>query len=112
VGLVQRVVEEAGIPTISLSLLPFITRKVKVPRALAVEFPFAHPLGKPFDKEQQLKIINDAFNGLKSISEPGTILDLPYKWPEEDMKKQDWWPEEPPPIHKFMQEQLAKKKKK
>jgi len=112
VGLVQRVVEEAGIPTISLSLLPFITRKVKVPRALAVEFPFAHPLGKPFDKEQQLKIINDAFNGFESIAEPGTILDLPYKWPEEDTKKQDWWPEEPPPIHKFMQEQLAKKKKK
>ena len=111
-GLVHRIVEEAGIPTISLTLLPFITRKVKVPRALAVEFPFAHPLGKPFDNEQQMSIINDALRELESISEPGTILDLPYKWPEEDVEKQDWWPEEHPPIHKFVQEQLAKKNKK
>jgi D-proline reductase (dithiol) PrdB len=112
VGLVQRVIEEAGIPTISLTLLPFITRKVKVPRAMAVDFPFAHPLGKPFDVEQQMSIINDAFRELTSITEPGTIVELPYKWPEEDTDKQDWWPEEPPPIHKFMQEQEAKKKKK
>lgn len=110
VGLVQRVIEEAGVPTISLTLMPFITQKVRVPRALAIEFPFAHPLGKPFDKEQQLRIINDAFDGLTSIKEPGTILDLPYKWPEEGTGKQDWWPEEPPPIVKFMQEQEAKKK--
>ena len=111
-GLVQRIVEEAGIPTISLTLLPFITRKVKVPRALAIEFPFGHPFGKPFDNEQQLSIINDGLRELKSISEPGTILDLPYKWPEEDVEKQDWWPEEHPPIVKFMMEQAAKKNKK
>jgi D-proline reductase (dithiol) PrdB len=102
---------EAGIPTISLTLLPFITRRVKVPRALAVGFPFGHPLGKPFDKEQQLSIINDALQGLESITEPGTILDLPYKWPDEDTKKQDWWPLEPPPIAKLRQPQEGENKR-
>jgi len=32
-----------------------------------------------------MKIIKDAFNALKSIKEPGTILDLPSQWQEGDI---------------------------
>jgi len=31
-----------------------------------------------------MKIIKDAFDALKSIKEPGTIVDLPYQWQDDD----------------------------
>jgi len=37
-----------------------------------------------------MSIIKDAFAALKSIKEPGTIIDLPYKWEEGD----DSWEDE------------------
>ena len=49
-----------------------------------MNFPLGHTTGKPFDRELQMKIIKDAFDALKSIKEPGTIIDLPYQWEEGD----------------------------
>jgi hypothetical protein len=47
VGLVQGEIERAGIITVSITLLPEITRKVRPPRALEVPFPLGFPLGIP-----------------------------------------------------------------
>jgi len=47
VGLIQREIEKAGIPTISVTLSPEITRKVNVPRAIDFGFPLGHPFGFP-----------------------------------------------------------------
>ncbi|HEA68738.1 MAG TPA: hypothetical protein ENI07_18265 [Desulfobacterales bacterium] len=69
-----------GIPTISITLMPWITEKVKVPRAASLEFPLGHPVGKPFDRAQQRMILLDTFRALESIKEPGVIIELPYKW--------------------------------
>lgn len=77
-------VEEGGIPTISLSSARDITESVKPPRSVFINFPLGHTAGKPFDRELQMKIIKDAFDALKSIKEPGTIIDLPYKWQGDD----------------------------
>lgn len=57
VGLVQGVLEEFGVATVSLTLLPEVTRKVQPPRALSVPFPFGYPLGKPFERVLQRSII-------------------------------------------------------
>ena len=57
-----------------------VMEAVKPPRAVFVDFPLGHNTGKPFDKELQLNILKDAFEALKSIKQPGTIVDLPYKW--------------------------------
>jgi len=57
---------------------------VKPPRAVFVNFPLGRQTGKPFDRELQMKIIKDAFDALKSIKEPGKIIDLPYQWKEGD----------------------------
>jgi D-proline reductase (dithiol) PrdB len=84
VGLIARAVEEGGIPTISLSSARDITESVKPPRSVFINFPLGHTSGKPFDRPLQMKIIKDAFNALKSIGEPGTIVDLPYHWQDED----------------------------
>lgn len=78
-GLIARRVEEGGIPTISVSSARDVTELVKPPRSVFVNFPLGHTTGKPFDRELQMKIIKDAFDALKSIKTPGTIIDLPYQ---------------------------------
>ena len=79
-GLIQRAIEEMGIPTISITLMPWVTEKVKVPRAVSLEFPLGHPGGKPFDQALQKEILIETFHALESIKEPGVIIELPYKW--------------------------------
>ena len=76
VGLIQRAIEEEGIPTISISLNRTITEKVKPPRSLLLAFPLGHPMGDPFDEEGQRHLLTDGLNYLKTIEQPGTIVDL------------------------------------
>ncbi len=57
---------------------------VKAPRAVFVNFPLGHNTGKPFDRELQMSILGDALAALATIEEPGTIVDLPYQWSEDD----------------------------
>ena len=75
-GLIQRAIEAAGIPTISISLNRTITEKVMPPRALLVGFPLGHPMGNPFDGELQRQILLAGLKYLKEIGDPGTIVDL------------------------------------
>jgi D-proline reductase (dithiol) PrdB len=76
VGLIQRAIEAEGIPTISISLDRTITEKVKPPRSLLVAFPLGHPMGSPFDKDGQRRLLTDGLNYLETIERPGTIVDL------------------------------------
>ena len=67
-----------------------VMEAVKAPRAVFVNFPLGHQTGKPFDKALQTNILKDAFEALKSIKQPCTIVDLPYKWRDGD----DSWEKE------------------
>ena len=78
-GLIQRSIEAAGIPTVSLSILRDITEKVRPPRALFLRWPFGHPLGEPGNTAQQFTVLHDAFDFLYAAT-PGEIRDLPYPW--------------------------------
>ncbi len=69
VGLIAGVIEKAGIPTVGLSLLQMITKKVRPPRALYVPFPFGYPLGRPHDAKLQHRIIRVALGLLESPEE-------------------------------------------
>lgn len=71
-----------GIPTIYVGSARDVMDQVKPPRSAFVDFPFGRQCGRPFDREGQMNIIKDALNALKSITEPGTIIDLPYEWGE------------------------------
>ena len=57
VGLIQSVIEKAGISTVSITVLPEITRQVGPPRALFVDAPFGYPMGQPHDAELQREIL-------------------------------------------------------
>jgi D-proline reductase (dithiol) PrdB len=83
VGLIQREVEKAGIPTIGISIVKEFTAKVKPPRTVFLRWPFGHPLGEPFNVLQQRAVLIGSFNALYSINEAGTIIDLPLKWRRE-----------------------------
>lgn len=74
----QRAIEEAGISTVSITLFRQVAVKLKLPRVVALRFPFGYPLGN--EDCQQRQIIRDGLDALVSITEPGTIIDLPYIW--------------------------------
>ncbi len=69
VGLVASVIEKAEIPTVGLTLLQMVTKKVRPPRSLYVPFPFGYPLGKPNEAKLQHRIIRGALDLLESPDE-------------------------------------------
>ncbi len=82
-GLIARVIEAAGIPTVCISLQREITAQVKPPRAIFLKWPMGHPMGEPHRPAQQRKVLEDALELLVSAREPGVIVDLPYRWKRE-----------------------------
>jgi hypothetical protein len=84
VGLIQRLAEEAGIPTISLGNMADRMSYIRPPRALLVKFPRGSMLGEPSNRERQRRVILDALEALQTMTVPGTVQELPYRWKEED----------------------------
>jgi len=72
-----------GIPTIGISIVKQYTEKVKPPRTIFLKWPFGHPLGEPFHTAQQRAVLCKAFESLAYIEEPGTIIDIPFRWKKE-----------------------------
>jgi len=70
VGLIQRVIEYAGISTVSISLLREITEKIRPPRALFVSYPLGYPLGEPNNAALQTRIMQSAFALLTRTDAP------------------------------------------
>ena len=83
-GLIQRMAEAAGIPTISMGNAADRMAYIKPPRALLVKFARGSMLGEPGNIQRQRRIIMDALNALQSMTVPGTIQELPYRWKRPD----------------------------
>ena len=66
-ALVQGAIEKSGIPTVSVSLLKYVTEKVGVPRVLYVPFALGYPLGKPYDKTLQNQVVEQALGLLEFL---------------------------------------------
>ena len=79
-GLVARVVEEAGIPTVNVSTGRDITALVRPPRSLFVNFPMGNTFGRAGDKAMQVKILRTALDFAVTAETPGQLLDLPLEW--------------------------------
>jgi D-proline reductase (dithiol) PrdB len=82
VGLVQRVLEAAGISTVSLSMIPDFTRATGVPRLAGISYPMSRPMGRPGDAEGQRQVLRALLGLLESAQAPGTYVELPFAWPE------------------------------
>ncbi len=79
-GLIARVLEEAGIATVCIVMRREVAQNVKPPRALFVKFPMGAPLGPAGDAETQRGVILEALSVLTSATEPGTIVDSARAW--------------------------------
>ncbi len=75
-GLIQSVIEKAGIPTVSVSVLREVTEKVKPPRVVFADYPLGYPLGEPHNPELQTRIIRSALSLLHRKVEQPLIVEL------------------------------------
>jgi D-proline reductase (dithiol) PrdB len=97
VGLVARVIEAAGIPTVTLNMIWAYQNLVGMPRVAAIEHPFGRPFGDVGDVDTQLAVMRAALAIAESATEPGTVTHLPFEW-HEDPADTKWHPAEPSPI--------------
>jgi len=78
--IVQRAIEEAGIPTIIIAALPPVVRQNGTPRAVAPLVPMGANAGAPNDREMQYNIVKETLIQLTKIDQPGKIVPLPYQY--------------------------------
>jgi hypothetical protein len=97
VGLVQRVIEASGIPTVSLSMIPDLTRAVGVPRLAGIGYPMGRPLGRPHDALGQRAVLRAMLELLPGASGPDTYVELPFVWPETPAQARNVSKDLPPP---------------
>jgi glycine reductase complex component B subunit gamma len=95
VGLAAREIEEAGISTVVLSVMPEVTASVGTPRVVGVSRPPGCPLGDPGDADGQREVLRAALEALERIETPGGRLDLDVQGPP---RSQRYHPAEPVPI--------------
>ena len=96
-GLVQRVIEASGIPTVALSLIPDLTRAVGVPRLAGISYPFGRPLGNPHDAVGQRLVLRAMLEILATATGPDTFVELPFQWPESPARARNESRGLPPP---------------
>ncbi len=96
-GLVARVLEASGIPTVTLSMIPDLTRAVGVPRLAGISYPFGRPLGQPHDADGQRAVLRAMLELLASASGPDTYVELPFQWPESPARARNASRDLPPP---------------
>jgi hypothetical protein len=86
VGLIARVLEDAGVPTVTMTSARSITERVNPPRAVFIDLPLGHTSGPPNDPVGQRQLLTDALVAGFGIEKPGTIVDLPFRWIDDAWK--------------------------
>jgi hypothetical protein len=76
VGLIQGFIEEAGIPTVGISLLKEVSLRVAPTRTLWVPFPMGFPMGEPLSPETQTKVLLAALDLLGRASSAPILSDF------------------------------------
>jgi D-proline reductase (dithiol) PrdB len=80
VGLVHGQLEKSGIPCISTTVVPYVTYHSKVSRSVYIRFPQGAPIGEPNNPGQQRQILGSVLEAFEAIGQPGTMVQLPYRW--------------------------------
>ncbi len=81
-GLVCRVVEEAGISTVCVSTGRDITALVRPPRSYFVNAPMGNNFGAAGDAATQARILRAVLRLAVEAHEPGCLVDDPLQWPK------------------------------
>ena len=100
-----RWIEAAGIPTVTVTMMPSVAEERRAPRIVGVEFPFGHPFGMPGDSGMQRRVLELALRVLAGARTFGTRVDLDVEWPVPVREAyRSWQPREPSPIVRKMLE--------
>ncbi len=81
-GLLARVVERGGVPTVSVTGARDVTEMVRPPRAAYLNYPLGYSLGRPGDAAEQRVIVRDVLELAEADLQPGAIVDLDHAWPD------------------------------
>ncbi len=87
-SLVARHLEANGIPTVVNGTARDIVEHCGVARMVFTDFPLGNPCGKPNDVEMQRHIVGMCLDLLESATEPGTTVQSPYTWSEDESWKE------------------------
>ena len=79
--MLARTIEAAGIPTVTVTMMPDLASKARVSRLLGVEFPFGQAFGMVDDLDMQREVTEAALRLLAEAREPETRRDLGLEWP-------------------------------
>jgi D-proline reductase (dithiol) PrdB len=88
VGLIQRVLDEAGIGTVSLTLVREMTVLVKPSKALYLQHPFGLTMGAVGDRARHEAALSDCLHWAAERLPDGAIVDLPYRWSDDLRERQ------------------------
>lgn len=66
--------EESGIRTVSITMSAEMTAHVQPPRALLVDFPLGHPMGRPNDPDMGSRVLREALEVLTNPEHDGRIV--------------------------------------
>ena len=98
-SVLARFIEEAGIPTVVVTMMPDVAALWRAPRVVGVEFPFGHAFGMPSDAAMQRTVCEHALRALSEAAAPEYRLDVPIEWPiDTKTAYRDWQPTEPAPL--------------
>lgn len=71
-GLVARAIEQAGVPTMMISVDRSITDKVRPPRTAYYNGEFGSVAGKPNWKQYQLRVLDESLRWIETFDQPGS----------------------------------------
>lgn len=97
--MLARRIEDAGIPTVVVTMMPDVATGLGTPRVVGVEFPFGHNFGMPGDRRMQRLVLETALAVLAGANRPGTRVDVDVEWPQARAEAyRAWQPKEASPI--------------
>ncbi len=63
-----------------------ITERANPPRSVFIDLPLGHTAGAPNDPVGQRQLLTDALVAGFAMTEPGQIVDLPFRWIDDKWK--------------------------
>ena len=107
--MLARTVENSGIATVIVTMMPEMAERYGLPRIVGVEFPFGHSFGLPGDRRMQTAVARTALSVFERRDLP-VREDVPITWPI-DFKDayRGWQPKEPSPVVALMARQIRER---